>query len=575
MVRNSKLSDTQEENGDAYVVVDGNGTVLHVNPAAEKLFGKKKDHFLGFPFDFPIPDHEAIIDIGVDGTRVEVEISAVPTNWRGRTATRLSIRDLSGRKEAEDALRANAAILSTVFNSSPIPIAVTGLADRHFINVNEAWQKRIGYSKLEAIGHTSMELNLFPDDTERQRLVELVRTGGKVQGLEVKVRQKSGEIANLLMSAVLIEVDGRSCILTMALDFTERKRAEDALKESNRKINTIVNNLRGVVYRCANDTEWTMQYISDGIFELSGYPAEEFVGNRVRSFNSIIEPSDRTAVWSGIQAALEARQHFTLEYRIHTAAGDTKWVWERGRGVFEDDALVALEGFVSDITERRRAEEAVRDSLREKDTLLKEIHHRVKNNLQVVSSLLSLQASIAGDPGLRVVLMESQNRVRSMALVHEQLYQSQNLAAIDFRKYLEHVSKLLMNSFGRQDVTCAIAADDIWMDIDRAIPCGLIVNELVTNALKHAFTDHQPGRVDLRIRKEGTDIVMVVEDNGSGMRPGVDFPSAKSMGATIVHTLVEQLEGTITVEQGAGTRFVVRFPQTKGETTNRRPVKVS
>jgi PAS domain S-box-containing protein len=148
-----------------------------------------------------------------------------------------------------------------------------------------------------------------------------------------------------------------------SLEIEERRKyAEDSLKESNRKINTIVNNLRGVVYQCANDPEWTMQYISDGIYELSGYSAEEFVGSRTRSFNSIIEPSDRAIVWDIVQSALANREPYTFEYRIRAANGDQKWVWERGKGVFENNTLVTLEGFISDITERKRAEEAVQES---------------------------------------------------------------------------------------------------------------------------------------------------------------------------------------------------------------------
>ncbi|MBN1531311.1 MAG: PAS domain S-box protein [Spirochaetes bacterium] len=145
-------------------------------------------------------------------------------------------------------------------------------------------------------------------------------------------------------------------------DITGLKRAQEELRESDRKVRILMNNLRGVAYRCINDSDWTMEYISDGVMELAGYPAEDFLHNRVRSFNSVIEPEDRQGVWDEIQRCVARRSPYTLEYRIRTADGSKRWVWERGRGVFEGGDTEALEGFISDITERRMAEESLRAS---------------------------------------------------------------------------------------------------------------------------------------------------------------------------------------------------------------------
>ena len=199
------------------------------------------------------------------------------------------------------------------------------------------------------------------------------------------------------ISAYTVEVDGARFYQSIGRNIAERKRAEEEMKESNKKLSTIINNLRGVVFRCDNDPEWTMQYISDGIYELAGYLPNEFIGNKIRSFTSILDPEDTDRVWNEIHTALSTGYLYTIEYRIITSAGHKRWVWERGRGYYESDKLVALEGFISDITDRKRIEEELiraRDKAEQSDKLktafLHNISHEIRTPMNAIVGFTTL-----------------------------------------------------------------------------------------------------------------------------------------------------------------------------------------
>jgi PAS domain S-box-containing protein len=228
--------------------------------------------------------------------------------------------------------------------------------------------------------------------------------------------------------------------------------------------------------------------------------------------------------------------------------------------LFDMDGKRAIIANARDITERNRADNLIRSALREKEVLLREIHHRVKNNMQVISSLLNLQAAQTHDPATKTILEESRQRVRSIAIIHEKLYNSGDLANIDFGVYLKSVADELCRAFGRGEVSCILDLEAIPFEIDKAIPAGLIVNELLTNALRHAFPSGTKGNVRVRLRSLGVENVeLVVQDDGVGFPAGTDISSATTMGLAIVRTLVEQMHGTLSMDTKHGTTCTIRF----------------
>jgi two-component sensor histidine kinase len=216
-----------------------------------------------------------------------------------------------------------------------------------------------------------------------------------------------------------------------------------------------------------------------------------------------------------------------------------------------------------EIGERRRAEEQVTASLREKEVLLTEIHHRVKNNLQVISSLLSLQSRSLSNPEVTGVFTDSQNRVRSMALVHEKLYQSRDLARIDFAAYVRELASHLFRVYrsSAEGVALRVNAKEVFLTVERAVPCGLILSELLSNALKYAFPDGTCGEIAVDLdTDDARNYRMTIRDNGVGLPASVDLRLPRSLGLRIVKTLSEQLGGTIAASNARGTTFTLAFP---------------
>ncbi|MBF0345493.1 MAG: response regulator [Nitrospirae bacterium] len=261
---------------------------------------------------------------------------------------------------------------------------------------------------------------------------------------------------------------------------------------------------------------------------------------------------------------------------VRTDRGQPRYLDFRLSGIWSDDGFAGLCMMTQDITERMESEERIRASLREKEVLLREVHHRVKNNMQVISSLLRLQARYIKDAKLSGLFRDSEYRIKSMALIHEKLYKSSDLASIDFADYIKSLVGGLFSTYGLQagKVNLSIAANNIILGIDTAIPCGLVINELISNSLKYGFStdrgDEQPLRTitsEISIKLYQADeeyYELVVGDNGIGLPPGMDYKNTESLGLQLVASLVqEQLHGSITLQEGQGTTFCIRFKELK------------
>lgn len=267
----------------------------------------------------------------------------------------------------------------------------------------------------------------------------------------------------------------------------------------------------------------------------------------------------------------------TLNRALHTARRNEQHLAERNRDLQGAHHLLAAraEELTQEIAERQRAEQLIQASLTEKETLLQEIHHRVKNNLQIIASLLSLQSQYLSDPAALDALAESQTRVRSMAMIHEQLYRSDNLAQLDFADYVGTLSRQVLRSYRGKvgTVDLQILVDNVSLPLDTAIPCGLLITEILSNAVKHAFPDYRSGQICINFcRCEGDNFQLTVTDNGAGfpaelagclIKNGLAGPCVQSLGLQLIDSLTSQLEGTIRFDSRSGaTVFKITFPAT-------------
>jgi PAS domain S-box-containing protein len=295
--------------------------------------------------------------------------------------------------------------------------------------------------------------------------------------------------------------------------------------------------------------------------ELLGYEETELLDQPV----DVIFGSDKEMPFSkkNLRKLLKSGELRNVETFYHTKNGsDVPILFNASVMKNEDDELVFIVCTGENISKLKAAEAKIKTSLKEKEVLLKEIHHRVKNNMQVVSSLLNLQSRYVKDEETRQLFKESQDRVRSMALIHEKLYQSEDLSRIDFAEYVRNLVDYLFRSYGANAarVTLKTDIDGILLGIHKAIPCGLIINELVSNSLKHAFPGNRHGEIRLDLHQNDDRFELVISDDGVGFPKGLDFQKTESLGLQLVNTLALQLEGTIELDSnGGGTSFRIMF----------------
>jgi PAS domain S-box-containing protein len=350
--------------------------------------------------------------------------------------------------------------------------------------------------------------------------------------------------------------DQAGLALANARLFQESESRRVAAENAEGRYRTLFERVPVGLYRARTDGE--VLEANPALVRLLGYPDLETL-KAVPAVDHYVDPDDRERL-----LALAAREAgvATLDMRLRRGDGRVIWVSNSTRAVRDaQGVVVAIEGAIEDITERRAAE-SHRASLREKEVLLKEIHHRVKNNMQVVSSLLSLQRAALGEPRAERALLESENRVRVMALIHEKLYSSGDLSRLDMGEYVRSLVAALEQSYvgGRSRVTLRVEVDACRLGLETAIPCGLVLNELVANSLEHAFP-HGRGTVEISLRTGADDTgVLTVRDDGVGLPAGIAPGQSPSLGLRLVGMLAEQIGGTVAVGTEGGTSVSVRFP---------------
>ena len=541
-----------------------------------------------------------------DPIRLALQWSLAPGAEQTWSRVLVSAMDISDRTRVADALRESETRFERIFRSSPGLMGIVRRADGRFLDVNDVFLREFGYARDEVVGRTANQLGLWADVAGRdEALATIGRHQGVVHNLPLRLRRRSGGVFDGVVSVVPLTVSGQDCLLIHALDTTARRRAEEASRESQRMLETLMSNLPGMAYQCCDDPERTLLFVSEGCAELTGYPAFDLVGNRRLSFASLILDEDRDQVFAGLREAMAEARPYRLTYRIRHASGETRWVWEHGRVTQASaDQPATLEGFVSDVTDRRRTEEELQrstDQLRHAQKmeaigrLAGGIAHDFNNLLTAILgySDLVLGKLTPGDPlaervhEIRRAGERAANLTRKLlAFGRRQVMQPsvfeldgmlEDMAPILSRLIGEHIDvRLTTGSAGR------VRTDPTQME--------QVIMNLAVNA-RDAMPDGgtlsiETGRRELSGSEAselgvpaGPYAVFSIGDTGVGMDEATrsrlfePFFTTKSQGQGIglglatVYGVVRQSGGFISVSSrlGAGTTVLVGFPRVEAE----------
>ena len=378
----------------------------------------------------------------------------------------------------------------------------------------------------------------------------------------------------LSVTATPFGYSGEELALLVLEDVTAQKRAENALRQSEQWLAITLRSIGDAVV--ATDGEGRIRFMNPVAEGLMGWKLEDIKKRKLTEVFNIVNKDTRRPVENPVEKVILQGGTFGL-------ANHTVLIARDGNEIPIDDSAAPIKNDAGDIlgvilvfrdvTERDRAEEELRASaadlrtaLQEKETLLKELYHRTKNNMNVISSLLALQMKAAKDSDIACPFEEMQSRIRAMALVHEKLYKSRDLHNLDMRDYIEDLAISIHKGFGsaEKDIRLKLDIQSVPFPIDQAIPCGLIINELMSNAMKYAFTDSRSGQIAISLHAlEGDQIELVFSDDGKGLPDGMDVKDAQSLGLRIVHTLAErQLGGRLECESVLGTKYRICFAKT-------------
>jgi PAS domain S-box-containing protein len=503
--------------------------------------------------------------------------------------------DVTERRKTEEALRESEARFRTLAENSPDIIARFDRQKRH-IYANPAAAEPYGRSPEKIVGKTNSELGMSHELVKFwEGHYENVFIAGKPETMEFHYISPQGE-EYYFNTRVVPEFVGSkvSSVLAISRDITDLKEAEAKLKETldnlEEKVKERTEELEKA-YESLKESEqgfaeaqkmahignwdWNLitdeMYWSDEMYRIFG-----LIPRKSRSsyseILSYVHHDDRECVDNAVTRALKG-EPFAIDHRIVLASGEERTVHTLGEVIFdEENTPVRMKGIIQDITEQKKAEEA----LTKIEVVRKqEIHHRIKNNLQVISSLLDLQAETFNkredikDSEVLKAFRESQDRVISMALIHEELYKGGGFEKLNFSPYIEKLTNSLFLTYrlGNTDVSLNIDLEEnLFFDMDIAVPLGIIVNELVSNSLKHAFTGKDIGEIRIRLhREEGNDasFILNISDNGVGIPEDIDIEDLESLGLQLVTTLVDQLDGELEMKRDNGTEFTVRFTVTE------------
>ncbi len=451
----------------------------------------------------------------------------------------------------------------------------------------------LGYTRDEILGKNIWELGVIRERSLADQAAAELKKTGYTRYDDLPLKTKDGRDIAVEFVSNAYDAETQKVIQINIREISERKRLEVALRQSELRYRTLAEASPDQIFIDGRDG--TIQYVNATALKLLRLSYDQVVGRPRKDF---FPPEIFKAQQASLNRVFENGESVRTEDKIQFGTNEL-WIDTRLVPLKDESGIVtSVLGIARDISERKAAEDAIRTfskdleskvtertsdlkdvnlklvteigirldaeklltrSVGEKEALLREVHHRVKNNLQIIISLLNLQSRYMTDEATLSAFRESQNRIKVMAIVHEKLYQSDNLSQIELGEYLRFLANSLFQFFGMSGKGLTFTSDihDIFLAIDSAIPVGLIVNELISNSLKYAFPDGKTGEISLAIQRVDRTLTILFKDNGVGIPKDFDWRNATSLGLRLVITLVDQLDGTIELDRSSGTAFTI------------------
>jgi len=566
-----------------YIVQEEN--YAYVNPKYEEIFGYNKGEMLGKNlWDVVVPEYREVVLENIrkridneintiqyslkafkkDGSVIDVEVKGSSMLYNGKFSIIGTLQDVTDRLRAEQELRNSRQKLLLHVERTPLAVIEWDM-NFNIVQWNNSAEKIFGWNK-EEISRMSPG-TIIPEEEKQhvalmwQKLIQ--KTGGERSTNENVTKDGRRVMCEWYNTPLINENNEVIGVASLVEDVTERLKAEELLRAQREYLRTVIDTDPNFVF--AKDWDGRFTLVNKAVAENYGTSVDSLIGRSDSDFNSNITEvehflnDDREVITTG-------NPKFIPEEKVtNSITGETRWYQTIKVPLIGAEGSRQVLGVAADITARKLAEEITWKSLKEKELLLKEIHHRVKNNLQIIVSLLKLQSKFVFDPRDLEIFNKSRSRVETMSLIHEKLYKSSDISQIDMGNYLRDLVTHLLKVYnlGNAKIEFVMASESILMSIDTAIPCGLIVNELINNILKHAFPDGYNGKIELNLRRSEEDVILEVADNGIGIPDSFDMDKNDSLGMQLIDTLVKQLDGVIEVNRTEGTRFLIEFRELK------------
>jgi len=589
-------------------------TDFDILPLAEAQTIRQNDHEAlchGAPIH---REEEVVLSDGLSHSYYVTKFPLFDSDGKTYALAGISI-DITDRKITENDLRDREALLDAFFSQCldgcfftmlDRPIEWNSQTDKekeieyamdhlHLTRINRAFADQYKAKEEELLGLTPRDFFANNTDCAKQLWHQLFDLG--TLNIQIAMNKFDGTPMIIEGDYVCLYDDQGRIIGHFGIqrDITDRIKMENELRESEERFRNLANNIPGVILRYVLHPDGTdgLHYISPGCFDLWGVSQEEALADVKKLWDRCL-PEDIPSMYQSMLSSAQGQTIWECDWRICTTTGQIKWVSGTGIPSKQDNGDVIWDTIITDITDRRRSQSelenlveqrtkdlqasqqvleeqlkreqhllsVIQTELKQKDTLLKEVHHRVKNNLQIISSLMRLQVDNHQDQQLKAFFQDSQNRIQSMALIHERLYRSDDLSQIDTQIYFKELTDYLCQTYNTnsQKIEVILDTPPILLEIDKAIPCGLIVNELFTNSLKYAFQNNDGGTITLTSQQLDQTYNLQIKDTGNGLSPDFDLSRSRSLGLRLVDRLVKQLRGSITMQYDKGMVFLIEFP---------------